>query len=96
MDDGCLELGVRLLVGSLHDLDVHAHLCPQISVGLGPVVYLTQCDHFVLRQSRRGCAALCPVFTVIGREHIRVCVTSVLTLIRQPLPTLLVYEKECV
>lgn len=50
----------------------------------------------VLRQSRRGCSALCPVFTVADREHIRVGVTSVITLIPQPLPTILVYEKECV
>lgn len=50
----------------------------------------------VLRQSRRGCPALCPVFSVIDREHIRVSVTSIITLIPQTLQTILVYEKECV
>lgn len=95
VDDGCLELGMRLLVGSLHDLDVHTHLCPHIWVGVGPIVYRHSVI-IVLRQSRRGCPALCPVFTVIDREHIRVGVTSVITLIPQSLPTILVYENEYV
>lgn len=44
---------MRSLIGSLHDLDVHVHLCLQRSVGLvhisfhGPGFYLMQCNHYV-------------------------------------------------
>ena len=44
-------MDVRSLIGSLHDLDAHVHLCPQTSVVHssfhGPSFYLMQCSHCI-------------------------------------------------
>jgi hypothetical protein len=58
MKGGSLELAVKHLVGSICDLDIHAHLDPQSWVGLvylSRVLVFTQCSMIMtVRQGRSG------------------------------------------